>query len=235
MKKLYIAITAAAVFSFGKIQAQDLIPGNVTADYDFTTAVLSNISFELKNIGSITTFDAVTCELYLVDIGSKEYLLGSADSDEFGLAAGATENLSIADIDLDNISGLTTGSYYLRLDVDVSDVEEEDNETNNSKTYTDSKIDFESLAGLKEQLAVNRSLKVFPNPVMGNQFQIQLNNTTDQTTFVLSDVQGKVLHGIPFYQQNQTLVIEVSEIPAGIYFYELIQGNTRYQGKIAKY
>ncbi|MFT5780423.1 MAG: hypothetical protein ACI837_003385 [Crocinitomicaceae bacterium] len=235
MKKVY-AMAVGLLFT-GAVNAQDLIVSSISFNYDFLSAIVSNVSFDIENIGTFTTFDAVTCEVYAVDIGSNEYLIGSVDSDGFGVSAGNTETLSVGDVDLDNIAGMTTGTYYLRVDVDVNDVETEDNESNNSLTDTGNPFDFEALTtGLEANNSLPISISVFPNPVTESSFSIKLSNLTTNNAVELKifDINGNMVKSNSLAAYDGEMSVDASGLQSGIYFYNLTVDGTLYRGKIIR-
>lgn len=84
-----------------------------------------------------------------------------------------------------------------------------------------------------EETVMSRSIEpeafaIFPNPA-NSQVQLNWTFTEDQpTTVILSDIYGKAIRQIiidPTYEQN--VVVDIMEIPAGVYYVTLLAQNRR--------
>ncbi len=235
MKKIY-AITALLISSF-TTTAQDLQVSNIQYSYDFMTAVL-DVSFDVDNIASFGTFDGVVCEVSIMDLGTTEYVAGSTTSDAFGISGGDSESLTISNIDLDNISGLTTGDYYVKVCVDVTNIEMEDNEGNNCGQNTTS-FQFESLGGgtsSTETLNMNSlNALLFPNPVLSNTLKFAVSETFSETPKItLTNAAGQVILVKEATVNNNTIEIEVGDLTQGMYLYTLSTGLLSQKGRFIK-
>lgn len=193
-------------------KSQDLVPGNLSFNYDFQTAVLSSITLDIENIASFATFGSVTVDVYIVDIGSNSCLVETVQTDVFGISGGDSETLQLSNIDLDALCNPPTGNYYFEVEVDVDNDESEDNENNNLKTYTSQGFYYEKLntASIdeKEQIKIN----VYPNPVtdilnISSELSLQL-------SFKLMSSDGKIVKDGLFDSSNQ---IDVSDLKKGVY------------------
>lgn len=235
MKQIYVLACVVLSTTFGTLRAQDYAPGTLNFDYDFQTATISNISFELKNLDDFPTFEVVDVNFFLVDIGTGSNLIGTAYSDEFGLDAKSQETLTISDVDVDQIPGLVTGLYYIKVVIDSGDAEEETNETNNSKTYTSQPIEFEALpAGISLLTKSNEIATAYPNPVIGNEFQVEIAQLSSNYQFNLYSVQGTQVNSTTQIIAANRLSIEVASLPTGIYFYSILNNGTVYKGNIVR-
>lgn len=237
MKKIY-AITALLITSTFAAKAQDLQVSNIQYSYDFQTAVL-DVTFDLDNTGTFATFDGVVCEVSIMDLGTTEYSAGSTTSDSFGLSGGNSEALGVTNIDLDNITGLATGDYYVKVCVDVTNIEVEDNEGNNCGQNNNS-FQFESLGGggtsSVEALDLNSlNALLYPNPVLSNTLTFSLSETLDETPKItITNAAGKIMLVEDVSLTNNTIEIEISDLNQGIYFYTLSTGSHSQKGRFIR-
>jgi hypothetical protein len=232
MKKNYILSSVIALSSLTAL-GQDLQISNIQFTYDFITANL-DVSFDLDNTGTFTTFDAVECEVSIIDLGSTEYSVGSATSDDFGLASGATEGLSVTNIDLDNVSGLLTGDYYVKVCADVTDIETETNEGNNC-TQDNTSFSFESLTTSISEATMDPIALMFPNPVKGNSFSFLMTSNSETTpTVEVFSVSGKAMNIRSTNFANNVFNVHAEELTPGIYFYTLSVQNTIVKGRFVR-
>ena len=236
MKKIY-AITALLMTSAFFTKAQDLQVSNIQYSYDFQTAVL-NVTFDLDNTGTFATFDGVVCEVSIIDLGTTEYSAGSTTSDSFGLSGGNTEALGVTNIDLDNITGLATGDYYVKVCVDVTNIEVEDNEGNNCGQNNNS-FQFESLGGGTSSIEaldlISLNALVYPNPVLSNTLTFSLSETLNETPKItITNAAGKIMIVGDVTVTNNTIEIEISDLNQGIYFYTLSTGLHSQKGRFIR-
>lgn len=210
-------------------KAQDLVPGNLSFNYDFQTAVLSNIVFDIENIStSYPTFGAVTVDVYIVDIGSNGCLMETVQTDVFGIQAGNSETLQIPNIDLDALCNPPTGNYYFEIEVDVNDDEAEENENNNIKTYTNQGFYFEHLNSASIDENEKLKLNIFPNPT-SDIINIISDNITSNAAYSLVSIDGKIVkEGI----LSNTTQINVSDLTKGIYSLTVKDNDKTYVNKV---
>ena len=223
-------LTSCAFFS----SAQDLQVSNIQYSYDFQTAVL-DVTFDMDNTGSFSTFDGVVCEVSIMDLGTNEFVVGSVTSDSFGLGDGDTENLGVSNIDLDNVSGLTTGDYYVKVCVDVTNIEDEDNESNNCGQNTTS-FPFESLTtsvGSIEPARIN--VLLHPNPVSSDQLTFTLSEGLNHTgELFIMDAAGKIVLTQEVDANNEAIEVEINDLNEGIYYYTLTTDKHTLNGKFIR-
>jgi hypothetical protein len=91
-------------------------------------------------------------------------------------------------------------------------------------------INNDSLAGGTADVSIDNNLKVFPNPVSDN-LLIQ----TDQvlSNVELTDVLGNRIANLGLFQKG-TSNIDVSSLPSGIYFLNIMQGDQIYSRRFLK-
>jgi hypothetical protein len=65
-------------------------------------------------------------------------------------------------------------------------------------------------------------VSIFPNPTKGK-FTIELENTSKNSLIVISDLVGKVIFSKTII--DNTLQIDISNQPKGIYLVKIINGN----------
>lgn len=228
-------VSAGLLLAGKSLKAQstpDLIMTNLSANYDYQTALLTNISYTVKNQGAFTTFNAVKNVLSVVDLGSNSWKIGENITNSFGIAANATETLTMGDVDLDTVL-TSSGNYYLKMVIDLDDDESESNETNNTFTGTNNPLQFTALVGIKENKKDNDVFfKCYPNPAknvatinfsMRSEGAIKLN---------IIDITGKVVATIDNFENNTSAStfyakqIDVSNLTDGFYFCQLVSGKT---------
>lgn len=72
-----------------------------------------------------------------------------------------------------------------------------------------------------------------PNPVTGNvTFSVE-NNTTQSTGIILRDISGKTVQTASF-SKGSPLIMDISQLPASIYYYTVQAGNKIVTGKLLK-
>jgi len=235
MKKIY-AIAGLLIASAFTTKAQDLQISNIQYNYDFQTATL-DVNFDLDNIGTFSCFNGVVCEVSIMDLGTSEYVAGSTTSDSFGLGDGDTENLTVSNMDLDNISGLATGNYYVKVCADVTNLEAEDNEGNNCSQNNNS-FSFESLGNPASTETLNlNSLNalLYPNPVVSNTLTFSLNETLNETPEItITDATGKMILVKAVRANNNIIEVETNDLNQGIYFYTLSAGSLSQKGRFIR-
>ncbi|MFK7783758.1 MAG: T9SS type A sorting domain-containing protein [Crocinitomicaceae bacterium] len=228
--------TVSALLFMGAFfsSAQDLQVSNIQYSYDFQTAVL-DVSFDMENTGTFSTFDGVVCEVSIMDLGTTEYVVGSVISDDFGLNGGDYESLGVSNMDLDNVQGLATGDYYVKVCVDVTNIEMEDNESNNCGQNTSS-FSFESLVtsvGTIEPLGIN--VLLHPNPVTSNQLTFSFSEALNHTSnLVITDASGRVVLTHKVLGTDQEIDLNISDLEAGIYYYVLSTNEHALSGKFVR-
>ena len=83
-----------------------------------------------------------------------------------------------------------------------------------------------------EDIVSHNQAIVYPNPVAETLFIKMLNKATNQT-FKLFDAKGAlVFEGNCQYQDGMVAAIDVSEIPQGLYFYQINDGENNLTGKL---
>lgn len=214
--------------------AQDLQVSNIQYSYDFQTAVL-DVTFDMENTGTFATFDGVVCEVSIMDLGTSEFVVGSVTSDDFGISGGDYESLGVSNMDLDNVQGLATGDYYVKVCVDVTNIEAEDNESNNCGQNTTS-FPFESLVtsvGSIEPLGIEVILH--PNPATSNQLTISLSEALNQSSQLrIVDATGRVVLTQDVASNDQELEVNIVNLQEGIYYYVLSTNEHSLSGKFVR-
>jgi hypothetical protein len=83
-----------------------------------------------------------------------------------------------------------------------------------------------------EDVNLIASEQVYPNPA-NNVLYIKMLNDALNQTFKLFDAKGAlVFEGNCQYQQGMTASIDISEVPQGLYFYQIIDGKHSLSGKL---
>lgn len=73
---------------------------------------------------------------------------------------------------------------------------------------------------------------VYPNPAQ-NVLYIKLNNVYKNQVFKLFDAKGTlVFEGNCYYQDGTQVAIDISQVPQGLYFYQINNGNSIQKGKL---
>lgn len=95
-------------------------------------------------------------------------------------------------------------------------------------SFSDSKFDI--TAGITEKGNNIRSIRLYPNP-MNNSATVDLNlDEPSEVTVIVYDITGKVAVNIftgEMNSGNNTIKINTSEIPAGIYFTTIVSNNVK--------
>ena len=156
-------------------------------------------------------------------------------SDDFGLSGGQYESLSVSNIDLDNIQGLATGDYYVKVCVDVTNIEAEDNESNNCGQNTSS-FPFESLTTNVASLETARlELHVYPNPVTSDQLTFALSESLNHTsTLTITDAAGRVVLTQDVDSNVKEIEVGISDLLEGIYYFSLSSNTFTQNGKFIR-
>jgi len=214
--------------------AQDLQVSNIQYSYDFQTAVL-DVAFDMDNTGTFGTFDGVVCEVSIIDLGTTEYVVGSVTSDDFGLSGGDYESLSVSNMDLDNVSGLTTGNYYVKVCVDVTNIEAEDNESNNCGQNNNS-FQFESLTTSVESIeAIGINVLVYPNPATSNELTFSLSEALNHTSqLTITDAAGRVVLTQEVASNEEEIKLNIGDLQEGMYYYTLSSNEHTLSGKFVR-
>ena len=85
--------------------------------------------------------------------------------------------------------------------------------------------------GVSENLTSKEELLVYPNPSSGIiNFKLLAASKNAPTQLFLFDITGKTILNTSF--RANTKQLDVSSYPKGIYFYQLINGEERYSGKV---
>jgi hypothetical protein len=82
-------------------------------------------------------------------------------------------------------------------------------------------VKLDAITGIEKQKA-NKRVSIFPNPTKGK-FTIELENTSKNSLIVISDLVGKVIFSKTII--DNTLQIDISNQPKGIYLVKIINGN----------
>jgi hypothetical protein len=239
-KLFFAALLGLSAYTTKAQMSADLILNSFSCNYDGQTAILSNISYVMKNQGNLTTFGSVTNNLFIVDIGSSSWFIGDNVTDGLGIAAGATESLTIGDVDLDTL--LTqTGTYYLKIVIDANDEESESNETNNLVTSSGSSgsFNFIALVGIKENKnASDLVFKVYPNPAKDLATLSFSTREGGDVKLEIFDITGKNILTIDKFGDHagasslHAKQIDVSDFENGIYFCKLTGKNSTVTEKL---
>ena len=140
-------------------------------------------------------------------------------------------------MDLDNISGLATGNYYVKVCADVTNLEAEDNEGNNCSQNNNS-FSFESLGNPASTETLNlNSLNalLYPNPVVSNTLTFSLNETLNETPEItITDTTGKMILVKAITANNNMIEVETNDLNQGIYFYTLSAGSLSQKGRFIR-
>lgn len=214
--------------------AQDLQVSNIQYAYDFQTAVL-NVTFDMENTGTFSTFDGVVCEVSIMDLGTTEYVVGSVTSDNFGLSGGNYESLGVSNMDLDNVSGLATGNYYVKVCVDVTNIEAEDNESNNCGQNNNS-FQFESLTtSIGSIKPIGVDVRLYPNPATSNELTFSLSEALNQTSqLTVTDAAGRVILTQEVASNEEEIKLNISDLQEGMYYYTLSSNEHTLSGKFIR-
>ncbi|PWH86591.1 T9SS type A sorting domain-containing protein [Brumimicrobium oceani] len=87
-------------------------------------------------------------------------------------------------------------------------------------------------ASLSENDRVNR-IKIYPNPVTGNSFIIEMIDNSQIDEIHLFDSQGKQIDiGIDFSENSNTCIISTSNLSRGIYSVEIVGDSKCYRKKL---
>ncbi len=214
--------------------APDVIVQSLTANYDGQTAILSNINYTVQNQGNLTTFSSFVNEIYVIDIGSNSWFIGDNLTSNLLIAAGATESLTIPSVDLDTVLS-TSGTYYLKVVLDVNNDVTESDETNNiiSGSGPSGQIPFVALVGLKEnKSARDVFFKCYPNTVNDHVNVSFSLRSQGKVKFEMVDIAGKIVMSIDEFENNTlgntyyTKYLDTSHLKNGFYICRLISGNT---------
>jgi hypothetical protein len=85
-------------------------------------------------------------------------------------------------------------------------------------------INRTSTVGIKENI-LSDLIKVFPNPT-SNQFQIDLSGANFKITSIdFLNITGQVLKSIPVSDNDNMIILPVTEYSSGVYFLKLTSAN----------
>lgn len=227
MKKI-VYFFALLVAGFGSVAAQDLTPKAVYFNYDFQTALISNLQVEVENLDNFSVLDDYRIHVYVDGIGTVSCLAVNYVTDWFNdgsVPANGTLTYSLPNIDLDNLDntcGLPTGNYHLRVVLDVDNDVSEDDENNNETAFTNDDFAFESLVSVDpaDQLA---DIKLYPNPVQ-NSFYLQRGEFTGDLQVEIISLDGRTIGSQTMEIGQLKQAFDVENYPAGIYLVR-IQGE----------
>jgi|GEM_PF-4240950 len=227
MKRIFYTI-AFLMAGFGVTIAQDLTPKSVSFNYDFQTALISNLEVEVENLDNFSVLDDYRIQVFVDGIGTVSCLGVDYTTDWFNdgsVPANGTLVYSLPNIDLDNLDnscGLPTGNYHLRVVVDVDDDVSEDDENNNETAFTNDGFAFESLVSVEpaDQLA---DIKIFPNPVQ-NSFYIQRGEFTGDLQVEILSMDGRIVASEEMLLGQVKQAFDVENYPSGVYLVR-IQGE----------
>ena len=200
-------------------------------NYDFMTAVLSVLNFDVKNNGPNGAPANAKCELFLTGVGQNEYLIGTTNTGTQGINSGQTEAITFSDVDLDNINGLPTGTYFLKIIVDSDNKLDEENEGNNTWTLTgpDVALEFESLSvptSTENMEHLADMVKIYPNPFNNIVYITELQQVDNIKIFDITGTIVRHLDKNSLANQFNTISIDMSDLAGGTYIVEITGGNT---------
>lgn len=231
MKKT-ICLLALLVAGFTLTQAQDLTPKSVSFNYDFQTALITNLEVEVENLDNFSVLDDYRIHVYVDGIGTISCLGVNYVTDWFNdgsVPANGTLVYSFPNIDLDNLDntcGLPTGNYHLRVVLDVDNDVSEDSETNNEASFTNQSFAFESLVAIEpaDQLA---DIKVYPNPAQNN-FYLQRGEFIGDLQVDIISIDGRTIETQAMEAGQTKKEINVENYESGIYLLR-IQGEGQHR------
>lgn len=225
MKRQLFLIICSLVFLPFVMNAQDLTPIAVNFNYDFQNALITNLSVDIENLDNFSVTDDFDVEVRIEGIGVVSCVGATASYDWFNdpsIGGGSTYTMSISDIDLDQIDnncGLPTGTYHLKVNVDINDEVSEANENNNIASFTNDSFDFESLVGIEDE--VELPFNVYPNPVVSN-LQIEIPEGHTSFEFQLVGLDGKVIKQQSLAAGQGEVSLNLETVEEGMYFYRII-------------
>lgn len=227
MKKT-VYLLALLFTTYMGANAQDLTPSSVSFNYDFQTAIISNLEVEVENLDNFSVTDDYLIQVYVDGIGTVTCLGAEYQVDWFtdgSVPGNGFLTYAFPNIDLDNLDntcGLPTGNYHLRVVLDVNNDVDEDNETNNEESFTSQNFSFESLVSIdpKDHLA---DVKLYPNPAQDN-FYIQRGEYFGDLQIELLAMDGRILDTQVMEAGQAQQEMQVANYPTGIYLVR-IQGD----------
>ena len=82
--------------------------------------------------------------------------------------------------------------------------------------------------------AAIQNLKIFPNPVIHETFYLDLSGVTapNKMRLYIRDVHGRAVAEQALQSAGTVQQVEVSHLPNGLYFAELVSGDVRYRSKL---
>ena len=94
---------------------------------------------------------------------------------------------------------------------------------------------FDTETGINQTNAAF-SLDVYPNPVINNQLTVEFENQVPQTIIEIKNVLGQVMYSdiLKSVQGRQTIYIDLTEYPSGIYFVTLTNKTLMQSKKVVK-
>ncbi|MEM7036152.1 MAG: T9SS type A sorting domain-containing protein, partial [Bacteroidota bacterium] len=221
----------------GQLHAQDMIVKSVAFNYDFQTALISGLDVEIENLGNFSVLDDFTIEVRVNGIGAvscvgTQYTTDWFNNGSLGANDSKIYNLSNIDLDqIDNSCGLPTGNYHLEIEVDVSNDVSEDNENNNIQAFVNDDFYFESLNTVAVDDPQRLTFQIFPNPAQ-TQVSIRFDQMSDPADLKLISTTGAVVMETQVEAQATATTLDLSQVPAGLYFATLNTSEGRVVRKL---
>lgn len=181
------------------------------ATFSYSPRVVSNLSFEVENVGSGDAGDN-KYEVVLEETGGGSNF--STKSSLGSISAGSSTQVTASDIDLDG-EGLPAGTYRLILRVDPDNEVAESNETNNTRVVSS------NIAGVtaRDNSAELNDFQLLGNPASQGQVWLRVPQLTGEATLRVVSLDGRTVHSATLTQGGQYLLQMAA--PTGLYQVEL--------------
>ncbi len=236
MKKVF-SLFALLFLGYGSSFAQDLAPIAISYNWDFQTAIISNLEIEVENASSFSVLSDYRIEVYIDGIGTTSCLGSNYLVDWFNvgsISGNSTKIYSLPNIDVDNVDntcGLPTGTYHLRVVVDVDDDVSESDENNNETSFTNATFDFESLAVAVEDGDRLEQIKLYPNPAQGH-FIVDQSSFMEDVQMEIISIDGRVLRSETISAQQSNTQVNIEDLQPGLYLVKFIRDGEQSTQKL---
>lgn len=229
MKKfLFLALFLTATFAFGQtlgiLYENKVVNTGDTIEINLlTTSPEMELDFDVFNkIDSAVNVMAARENIDVVKGSSNYFCFGNCFDDATDTCLFALELAA-----LDTLEGELAVHFSPKGNAGTSLIKYSAYIENNLNDITYFYVRYTATVGVKNNEMANVSLNAFPNPASENvtvSYQLPENNSS-ATYFVIKNLVGKTVYSSEVSRSNDRMIVNLSDLSAGIYFYSLEQNS----------